>query len=711
MNKKFIFKTLLSIFILLAFYSVNYGQVEDYRDIKYPKLRKFDIPEPDREVLKNGMILYMLEDHELPLIEISAKIRTGGKYEPADRIGLASITGTVMRTGGTTSMIGEEIDEKLESMAASVETWIGTDNGGASVSCLKENFDEVLAIFADVLMNPVFDQDKIDLAVTQQKSAISRRNDDVGSIAWREFSKLVYGPESPYARTTEYETINNITRDDLIEFHKKYFHPNNVILGIVGDFKKKEVRKKIEEAFKNWKPVETELPKEVYYKKISSPTINYIEKKDVNQTNIRIGHLGITVDNPDYFALRVLSDIFGSGFSSRLFSNIRSEKGLAYHISGYFGADYDHPGLFTISGETKSETTMEMINAIFEEIDKIVEGPVGEDELKLAKDRILNSFIFNFDSPGKIIERQLTYEYYGYPKDFLKKYRDEIEKVTIEDVQRVAKKYIHRDQLTILAVGNEEDFDQPLSVLGKPVNIIDITIPRPAKVIPEATSETLARGKKLILKTADALGGIENIRNINDIKASYSMKLIMPQGEATMDTKVFIKFPDKIRQEMNTPMGQMVMVLDGENGWLQSPRGIMSIPPSQKEEMQNALFREISLILKNIDSPEYKFQYLGEEDVEGVKADVVLVSHESGMKVELIIGKEDHIVLRERYESQTMMGVPAETVEIFSEYREIAGVKFPFRNQVMQEGKIVQDAIISKLEINSRIDDALFKKE
>ena len=212
------------------------AQVESYREIDYPELAEFQIPEPEVFELDNGMTIFLLEDHELPLVDVLARIRTGAVYEPADRTGLAGIAGAVQRTGGTRSMPGDEIDDFLEARAASVETGISSAVGFASMSSLTDDFDEVLAVFHDVLRYPAFSQDKIDIAINQARSGIARRNDDVGSITSREFGRLIYGAESPLSRLTEYATLAAIERQDLVRFHAEYYHPNNVLLGVVGDF-------------------------------------------------------------------------------------------------------------------------------------------------------------------------------------------------------------------------------------------------------------------------------------------------------------------------------------------------------------------------------------------------------------------------------------------------------------------------------------------
>jgi zinc protease len=327
-------------------------------------------------------------------------------------------------------------------------------------------------------MHPAFREDKIQLAKMQHFSAISRRNDSVGSIANREFDKLIYGPDSVYARHTEYATIANISRDDLIAFHKRFFGPNNMMLAVWGDFDTKQMIEKIERAFEGWPKVDLQLPETPKVQYEFRKTVNVVRKDDVNQSNIYLGHIGGLRSDPDYFALIVMNRILGSGFTGRLFKNVRSREGLAYSVFGNYSANYNFPGEFYVGCQTKSESTIKAIRAMLREVEKIKESEVTDEELALAKDSFLNSFVFNFDTAGEVVNRLMIYEYFGYPADFLMKIKQNVEKVTREDVLRVARAHLKPDQVQILAVGRPDDFDEPLSTLGS-VNEIDVTIPQP----------------------------------------------------------------------------------------------------------------------------------------------------------------------------------------------------------------------------------------
>jgi zinc protease len=466
--------------------SVAKAQVADWKQIHFPPLNAFSPQEPHRVELSNGMVIFLQEDHELPLIRGTARIHGGSREEPAAKVGLVSIYGEVWRTGGTKNHTGDELDDYLEALAARVETGGGIDSTLISWDCLKDNFDEVFKVFVEFLQEPEFRNDKIPLAKNQLDTGIARRNDEPGGIASREATKIGYGAESPYAREPEYSTVAAATREDLLNWHHTYVHPNNIILGVVGDFDSKVMEEKLRATFESWPKGAGATPPQLSFHG-PKPGMYFVHKDDVNQSNIRMIELGTRRDNPDYYAITVFNEIFGGSFSSRLMEDVRTKKGLAYHVGGGIGTAFDHSGLFQISMGTKSGTTGAAIDALYEEIDGLKTKPVTEEELKRAKDSILNSFVFQFDSKAKVLAERMNYEFYGYPADFLERYRAGIEKVTLEDVQRVAQKYVHKDRLAVLVVGKAADFDKPLTTFG-PVADIDISIPPPPSAAKAAIS-------------------------------------------------------------------------------------------------------------------------------------------------------------------------------------------------------------------------------
>jgi zinc protease len=467
----------LFVLILIGSNAQLWAQAANWKDVPIPPLPAFHPAQPRRIPLPNGMVIFLQEDHELPLIDGFARIRGGGRAVPANKTGLMDIYGEVWRTGGTKTQTGDQLDDFLEQRAAHVETGAGIDSTTISWSCLKGDLDDVFKVFQDLLQNPEFRADKIQIAQKGMYDGISRRNEDPGGIAAREAAKLAYGANNPYARVPEYATVAAVTRQDLVDWHHNYVHPNNIILGVVGDFDSAAMEARIRQAFGAWAKGQAAKDPEIKFTP-AKPGNYLVEKTDVNQSNIYMVGLGTIRKDPDYFAISVFNEAFGGGFSSRLFSDIRTTKGLAYSVGGGIGTGWDRPGMLRLMMSTKSESTGEAIQAMDEEISDLAKKPITDEEIKRAKDTILNSFIFRFDSPGKVLQEKMAYEFYGYPLDFLERYQTAIQKVTKEDVARVATKYMHRDQMPVLVVGNPSEFDKAFSTLA-PVNKLDITIPAP----------------------------------------------------------------------------------------------------------------------------------------------------------------------------------------------------------------------------------------
>jgi zinc protease len=452
------------------------GQVAEVEELHFPPLRDFPIPRPDRLVLPNGMVVMLLEDHELPLVEATARVRTGSRFEPPDKVGLASLAGTVQRTGGTTAMASDALDDFLENRAASIETGIGVDGGSASLSCLAADLPQVFRAFADVLRRPAFEPAKLEVAKAQLRSGIARQNDDPQDILFREFGEVVYGADSPYARTETLASVARVTREDLVAWHGRFYHPNNVVLGVVGDFDRDTLLALIDELFGDWPSgpptpafeggIESDPPAGVFT----------VARDDVNQSSIAMGHLGIRRDAPDFYPVQVLNELFSGSMASRLFAEVRTRRGLAYAVSGGVGSDWDHPGLTRLFMTTKTETTARGIQALLDEARRLLTEPPTEEEVTKAKQSILAAFVFNSDSTRKVMGQQLTYELHGYPLDWLARYAAGIESVTVEQVRQAAAARLQPDRFAILVVGPEEGRDRPLEEFGA-VMEVDVTIP------------------------------------------------------------------------------------------------------------------------------------------------------------------------------------------------------------------------------------------
>jgi zinc protease len=668
--------------------------VPSYSSLKFPPLRQVRIPDIAQFTLPNGMRVFLLENHELPLVSGFALVRTGNLFDPADKVGLAQLTGSVMRTGGTKDKTGDQLDEELENMAASVESGIGETSGSVSFNALKENTAAVMAVFKEILLNPEFRQDKLDLAKTQARGSIARRNDDASSIASREITDILYGRNSPYGWSMEYHHLDNIQREDLVAFYKRFFFPANIMLAVQGDFDTAEMRASIEKLFAGWNYKQDAVPPFPQVTASATPGVYQAVKEDVTQSFIRMGHLGGVLKDKNYPALSVMSDILGGGFSSRLFKNVRTIKGLAYNVSANWGANYNHPGLFMLSGSTKATTTVDMIQAAKAEVERMRTSEITDQELETAKQSVVNSFVFYFDHPSKIINRMVMYEYHGYPKDFIFQYQKGVEAVTKADVLRVAKEYLKPENLTIVAVGNPKDFGKPLSALGS-VKELDLTIPEgktgatPAKV----DSASVDKGRKLLQRAQAALGGAEKLAAVKDTLQIVELEMTTPQGSMKGKQENHWVAPSHYRQTMVMPFGKVDAYYDGKTGWLSTPQGMMDVPPPVAKQIQGAMFRSIFGLYLSDRNPERTVTAAGDNSVE--------ISDKSGNSVRIDLDPASGMPVKSHYKSVAMTGEPASVTETYSDFGDVAGIKVPQKVVVEQNGQKYGDVRITETKINS----------
>ncbi len=453
-----------------------------WEKLNVPALPPFEPVQPRRVELPNGALLLLQEDHDLPFINGFIEMHGGSRDLPASKAGLAELYGEVWRTSGTAKINGDALDDLLEAKAAKIETDADVDSSSLSWSSLKGDSDQVLELAVDLLLHPKFDPGKLQLAQQEDIAGIVRRNEDPEGIAAREAAKLVYGVQSPYAATPEISGVLGITVADFEAFHTKTVMPNNMIIGIEGDFDAAAMEAKVRTLIGSLpRGTAPSTPKETYPG--PKPGLYLVDKKDLDQSNVWIVGLGIRRDDPDFYTLSVLNEIFGGGFGSRLFQDVRTRLGLAYSVGGGFGSAFDHPAMFRVTASTKSASTTAAAAEMLKDTGALKTSPFTADELKLAKDQVLNGFIFNYDTREKVLSATARLAFYGYPADYLQRYRAGVEKVTLADLERVAKARVDTSKLAVLVVGNQADFQQPLSTLNLgPAQPLDITIPIPPEL-------------------------------------------------------------------------------------------------------------------------------------------------------------------------------------------------------------------------------------
>lgn len=591
--------------ILFALLTVSTVQAQQsYDQLNFPALNDFNRPEVHTFQLDNGIKFYLVQDRELPLIKVRAKVRAGEVQVNNHKLGLSQVTGEAMRNGGTESIPSDSLNQLLENKAANMETGFGFSSGSARMNLLKEDFDTLLPVFIDLMVNPALPQEKIELAKKQLKSQISRRNDNQGQIAQREFSRLIYGKQSVYGRIPQYATVNNIERKDVESFHDQAFDGKDMRVGVVGDFDMDSMETRLRSAFASYPDgTENELRfPDINYQYQS--TVNFIHKSDVNQSLIRMGHLGGKRTNPDYATIQVMNNILSGGFSGRILQKIRTELGLSYSPGGQFGMNTFYPGLFYVSVRTKSSSTAEVINAVKEVIRNLQTEKVTEEELNDAKSQFLNSLVFQYDSHEEVLSRQMDLAYKGLPSNTLERFVDSLKQVTREDVLKAARKYLKPDQMEILVVGNKQQIGDQLESFGS-VNRIDISIPKPGSRDGEASTATgdTAAGKKWLKKmAATVLPEKGELGRLVVTTQSTQYNSRIPSGKMSMDKTVTIDFPDNMKTELNTPQGKMVMQLKDGKATRKVNGKVSELPASSARQIKNGLRRNFLNIASSSDT-------------------------------------------------------------------------------------------------------------
>ena len=419
---------------------------------------KFNLPPVQRTVLENGIVIYILEDHELPIVNINAVIKTGTIHDPEDKEGVAELTAYVMRTGGTAALKSEEVDSQFDFLAASAAITMSMETADVDFSVLNKNLDQGLDLLAQILIQPAFEQNKFDLAKQLKNEELRRLKDDPQSLAFREFNRLIYRGD-PRGRFPSHKSLANIDREDLIRFHRRFFQPDNIMFAVTGDITRQQAIDKLRHYFGNWKaestPIQTALPPQK-----SNAGLYYLNK-EIPQSTIISGQFAVSKNDPDFYAFTVLDFITGSGgFPSRIFSAVRNNEGLAYSAGSFYRPKPAY-GVFGTYAFTKTSSTLKTLSLLNSVLENIQSNTITDKEIDWAKKSIKNGFIFSFVTPEQIAWQQMNIEYEKLPADFLLNYRNKIENVTLKDLNKVAVKYLDKTKNVVLILGDSKKFDEP----------------------------------------------------------------------------------------------------------------------------------------------------------------------------------------------------------------------------------------------------------
>jgi zinc protease len=464
------FLTGLASFLLCLWIASDLSALEPFGDpdkIEYPGL-EFRIPRAERIVLENGIILFYLPDHELPMVSIAALVRTGAINDPPGKEGVAELTASVMVTGGTSKVKSTDMDKRLDFLAATPSVSMSIDFASIHFSFFKTDLDECLNLLSQILKEPAFEKERLDLALSLKNADLRRISDNPQRLAFREFNRLLY-QDDPRGRYATLDSLLHITREDLVVFHKNFFFPSNMLMTVCGDISKEEAIKKINQYLGDWKDSRSLFPLPPPPQKTGHGF--FFVRKERPQSVVVNGELAPGKKDPDYYAFLILDFIAGSGgFPSRIFTAVRNNEGLAYSAGSFYRARSNY-GVFGTYAFTKTSSTFQSLDLMNTILRDLSTRPISTAELDWAKKSILNSFIFSFEQPSQIAEQQMSHAYDQLPDDYLVQYREHINAVTIDDIRRVASRNLNESKRLTLISGDTDHFGKMPDKFAKPVFI------------------------------------------------------------------------------------------------------------------------------------------------------------------------------------------------------------------------------------------------
>lgn len=707
--------------------------------------REIKFPPYEIQTLPNGLQVVTVLHHEQPVVSMRLLVRAGSASDPKDKLGAARLAASLLDQG-TTTQTAQELADTIDFIGGSMGAGAGTDLTHVDMLVMKDSFENGMRMLSDIARKPAFAQAEIDRKKQQALSGLQVSVHDPEYIANSVFDRLVYGFH-PYGMPDSGtpETLAAVNRNDLVAFHSRYFAPNNAILAIVGDVTAEEAFSTARKVFGDWQ--KRDLPSDKYIDP-PDPTrrVIVVNKSDAVQTEVRVGHLGIPRSHPDYLAVNLAIRILGGEGSNRLHQVLRTERGLTYGAQANFAA-LKVSGDFQAETNTRSEATGEVLRLIVDEFWRLQRERVGERELADAKAYMTGSFPLTIETPDAIAMQVLNVVFYGLPLEELQTFRDRVNAVTVDDVQRVAKAYLRPDRLSVVLVGNAKAFSSQLAGVGfstfesielDDLDLMSATLKKaatsgrgdaglqpvaarlsapaplaysqiPSGARPEApqTPEEADKAKTLLNKVIDAKGGLEKLRGVKTIVVKQT--LTNPQGETRkFDTTTYIAYPDRFRTESPAPGGTNVQVFDGRQLWVKDARSVREIPEAVARDVNATLRRDPVAMLVDAADGKLRARVLPDVKEAGGRIDRALeLSAADFNPVVLLIDPETSRINKLTFVSDAP-GRPI-VEEEFSDYRAIDGVQFAFVG-ARRNGAQSIERRVTDLKLNVPIDPALFKR-
>lgn len=638
--------------------------------------------------LGNGMRVYLIENHELPVFFGLAVLRAGRVFDPPDRAGLARLTGIALLSSGTRQQTGEQLDSALAGLGARIGTAVSETTGLVSFSGLKEGAADVLRMVRDLLQEPAFRLEKVELAKTQMRLGLARRDDDALGSARRELASALYGLETPYGRREDEAAIARIRRADVEAFYKRYYFPANVTLAVEGDFDAAKLRAEIEGLFAGWTAGTREVPEFPPVSPAPAAGIYIAPGRDLARTALAMGQPGIVWRDRDASALAVLMSILGGSRHGRLLDHLPSSTVNPTHIGVFCEPKFAYPGLLELATSTGAVSFPRVLETIHTEIERLRSAEVTEQELRWGKDAVLETMAREGDAGIKRLARDLECDFFGYPAGFVAQYQKAVAAVTRADVQRVAKERLQWDRFTMVAVGDSVDLRRQLANLGRPVLPLEGR-PAPARAEPAAGDAEGAR--RILQKAIEASGGMERLAAWRDLTETVAWEYGPQSGAGqALETHQWMP-PNYFRQQISGPQGRAIVYTDGRAGWVSNGRGTGPLGGAVFERVQGDLFRLYPRLLLSGTVEGRTAFALDEESIEireGERVAQVIFDGESGLPSKVL------------YQDTAANGAPVAMEEDLLDFREVEGIKLPFTVKILRNGQEAAVLTVREAKIN-----------
>ena len=696
--------------------------------------RPSNFPAYETQTLPNGLRVVAVAHHEQPVISMRLLVGAGSALDPKGKTGLAHLTAALLDQG-TTTMSASQLNDAIDFIGGSENSGAGTDLAFVNMLVMKDSVDDGLKMLSDMARHPAFATEELARQRQQLVSSLQVSFDDPDFIANAVFDRLVYGFH-PYGlpQSGTPETLATIGRDDLVAFHQKYFVPNNCILAIVGDISADEAFARVQRVFGDWQKRDVSA---AAFAEPPAPErrVVIVNKPDAVQTELRVGNIGIPRNHPDYMAVNLAIRILGGEGSNRLHQVLRTARGLTYGAQANFDT-FKEAGDFEAQTNTRTVATGEVLRLIMDEFWRLQRDRVNDRELADAKAYLTGSFPLTIETPDAIATQIVNVLFYGLPVSDLQNFRDRVNAVTADDVQRVAKQYLKPDRLSVVLVGNAKEFTSQLQGLGLgtfetiDVQNLDLTaldFRRPARrasaierpSLPKRNASTApayaaqsAIGRddanSVLDRVINAMGGIDALRGVQTVVARQTVSSPTPQGPMQTDTTTYIQYPDKFRVEAHTPAGSLSSGFDGTRAWARDPNGIHDAPPDMTEEARNNLKRDVIRLLLDARANQLMVRLLQDtRGPDGRPQRVLELTRADGSPIVLNVDANTFLVVKESFAAGA--GGQALIQETFSDYRPVNGVQTPFAAE-RRAGPLTITRHVTDLQINTPIDPSLFAR-